>query len=243
MIKAAFFDLDDTLCDDTGAWIACSRKAAAKGVATLAGNVDAEEVAQRFLAISERYWMGLDYTTETRPLHELRASQFAEALGEAGITDYGRAHEVMAAEYSRIRSREIALFPDALSTLDGLRGLGVHLTMITNGLASTHVEKVAHLGLEAAFDQVIIAGVIDLWKPDPRIFAHALDICRAEPHEAIMVGDNIVNDVGGAQRSGIPAFWYNPRGLAAGAGDPVPQLGELRALRDMFDNGLEFGVA
>ncbi|HEY3329982.1 MAG TPA: HAD family hydrolase [Capsulimonadaceae bacterium] len=234
MIKAAFFDLDDTLCDDSSAWIACARKAAAAGEALVPKELDLEAVAQQFLAISEVYWTGPEYTTETRSIHQLRVDQFCEALGNCGVVDVKAPSEAMAAEYSRTRSRDIELFPDALSTLEALRERGVKLALITNGLVSTHVEKVEHLGLEAAFDHVVIADAVGLWKPDQRIFAHALELCGAAPSDAVMVGDNIANDVAGAQDAGIPAFWYNPNSLPLPQGASSPILGELRRLTDLL---------
>jgi HAD superfamily hydrolase (TIGR01549 family) len=241
MIKAAFFDLDDTLCDDSTAWVACARKAVALGVSKYDLPVGVDSLVGKFLDISERYWSGVEYMGEMRPIAELRSSQYARAIVESGLPENPQAAAAMAAEYSRIRSREIDLFPDALSTLAGLRRCGVRLALITNGLVSTHVEKVERLGLDPAFDHVIIAHALGFWKPDSRIFEHALALCNVLPAEAAMVGDSITSDVGGAQSAGIGALWFNPHGRIRDASDPEPLLGELRSLgellqrRDLFD--------
>ena len=63
-------------------------------------------------------------------------------------------------------------------------------------------------------------------KPDPAIFALALGRLGCSADEAVMVGDSWENDIVGAQRAGIRAVWFNPRGEAPPAsGVPV-----LRAL-------------
>ena len=233
-VKAAFFDLDDTLCDDSAAWVACALKASEMGVSEFSLPVAVDALADKFLELSERYWSGIDYMSETRPLAELRTSQFAQAIVDLGLPQNVPAAMAMADEYSRIRSREIDLFPDALPTLAELRRRGVQVALITNGLVSTHVEKVEHLGLESAMDHVVIADAVGMWKPDRRIFEHALSLCGVEPDEAIMVGDSLASDVAGAQGAGIRAFWFNPGGRLRRPGDPVPALGELTAIRDLL---------
>lgn len=40
-------------------------------------------------------------------------------------------------------------------------------------------------------------------KPSPEFFQSVLRDMNLQPHEVVMVGDDLVNDVGGAQRCGI----------------------------------------
>jgi len=235
MIKAAFFDLDDTLCDDSAAWIACARKAAAHGVSRYSLPINPDKLAVKFLEISEHYWSGTQYMSETRSISDLRTSQYSQAIVEVGLPENPLASKAMADEYSRIRSREIDLFADALPTLAHLRRLGVCTTLITNGLVSTHVEKVENLGLTSAVDHVIIAEAVGFWKPDPRIFEHALSLCNVSAQDALMVGDSITSDVGGAQSAGVRAFWYNPHGRTRDRAAPEPTLGELRSLAELLE--------
>ena len=42
-----------------------------------------------------------------------------------------------------------------------------------------------------------------LGKPAPPFFATALSILGCAPEEAVMIGDDVVGDVGGAQRAGL----------------------------------------
>jgi len=232
VIKAAFFDLDDTLCDDSAAWVHCAGRAATLAAQRIPG-LDVAKLSDRFLRISESFWMGLDYANETRPLHELRTSQFAEALGQVGVSDRPDIADEMATLYAAIRSTEISLFPDALTTLDVLRGYGVALACITNGLASTHIEKAARLGLYEAFDHVVIAGEYGHYKPDPRIFRRALELCECKPADAIMVGDDLTNDIGGAHSAGIRAYWFNPKRRVRSLETANPDA-EIRSLSEIL---------
>lgn len=234
MIKAVFFDLDDTLCDDTAAWRECALRAARHG-ASLNPKIDAERLAESFLSISERYWMSLDYMMETRGLLELRTGQFRQALHEIGSPRDDQAAIEMARLYGAIRSKDIALFPDVATTLEALRARGMKLACITNGLAATHEAKVVHLGLDSLCDHVLIADRIGHFKPDPRIFERALELCDCAPNEAIMVGDDLIRDVGGAQSAGILACWFNPHRRTRKPSDPVP-YGEFSQISEILDD-------
>ena len=234
MIKAAFFDLDDTLCDDTKAWLHCARAAASLGASRLP-TINPEELAQAFLKISETYWMSLDYFDETcGPCLHFALPNFGRSSSTIGAPLAGGVAEEMASLYGKMRSTEISLFPDAMTTLATLREHGVKLACITNGLAVTHEEKVIHLGIDAAFDHVLIAGVIGHFKPDARIFQRALDLCECAASDAIMVGDNLTNDIGGAQMAGIRAYWFNPARQNPGEHDPTPDA-EISTLSELID--------
>jgi putative hydrolase of the HAD superfamily len=233
-IKTVIFDLDDTLCDDTSAWKKCAYAAVMAGAHLLPKTTSVEMFAERFMRISEEYWAGTDYFTETRTVAQLRNDQFSQALAELGCKHDLELVTIMSDEYSRIRSTEIDLFPDAVPTLKKLRERGVSLVLITNGLESTHVPKVKALGLEPLFDHILIAGVLGFWKPDPKIFQRALTLTGASPEEAVMVGDNIISDVSGAQNAGIAAFWYNPYSKVRSENELSPRMGEIRSLAEIL---------
>jgi putative hydrolase of the HAD superfamily len=48
-------------------------------------------------------------------------------------------------------------------------------------------------------------------KPDPAIFARALELAGCEAAEALHVGDTAVEDVEGARAAGIPALLIDRR--------------------------------
>jgi putative hydrolase of the HAD superfamily len=153
-------------------------------------------------------------------------------LEACGLSDAVLAEE-LAHDYGRRRATGIALFPDALPLLAALRAAGRMLVVITNGLQSTHIERIALLGLKEQFDHTLISDAVGFAKPDPRLFRHALALAGCASSEAAMVGDNLVNDIGGAQAIGIDAFWFNPEARALPPNAPAPRGGEVRALADL----------
>ena len=225
--RAVFFDLDDTLYDDSGSW-----RVSAAATAALASqerpDLDPDAVTDYFLDHSDVYWRAMDPTRETRPILAIRAAHWLATLDAFGHAD--ALAEELARDYGRRRATGIALFPDALPLLAALRAAGVTLTLITNGLQSTHIERIALLGLEEHFDHTLISDAVGMAKPDPSIFHHALALAGCTAGEAAMVGDNPVNDIAGAQAVGIAAFWFNPHGRPQPPDVPFPVGGEVKTL-------------
>ena len=230
-LKAVFFDLDDTLCDDAGAWINSAKGAAQ--IAQSALSIDVEPLIAAFLRRSEEYWMSLAPVIEKRSLLEIRADQWGTALAEVtGKVDVELAYE-LGRNYGERRSRDIKLFPDALDTLAVLKDCGIKLALLTNGVALTQVEKIRFLKLETEVDHILIADEVGSFKPDAHIFREALRRCNCTSKEAAMVGDHLRNDIGGAQAVGIVGYWFNPSGLSANAGEPQPKA-EIKTLSELI---------
>ena len=229
--RAVFFDLDDTLYDDSGSW-----RVSAAATAALAAqewpDLDPNAVTDYFLDHSDVYWRGMDPTRETRPILAIRTAHWLATLDAFGHADAALA-EALAHDYGRCRSTGIALFPDALPLLAALRAAGIGLIPITNGLQSTHIERIALLGLEEHFDHTLISDAVGMAKPDPRIFHHALELAGCGAAEAAMVGDNPVNDIAGAQAVGITAFWFNPHSHPLPPDTPAPTGGEVKTLAEL----------
>ena len=104
-----------------------------------------------------------------------------------------------------------SLYDDTLSTLNTLKARGFSLGIVTNrhwGGASFQ-EDLYIMGIYPVIDPKHIAVSIDvgLRKPNPELFLHTLRALNAVPEEAVMVGDSIGADVGGAKRLGMIAVW------------------------------------
>jgi FMN phosphatase YigB (HAD superfamily) len=84
------------------------------------------------------------------------------------------------------------------------------------------------------FDAVVVSGEVGTGKPDPVVFAHAVEALGVEPGDAVMVGDNLLKDVDGAIAAGLGAIWVNrdarPRPGGRSSVLEVRDLGELPAL-------------
>ena len=134
----------------------------------------------------------------------------SRAFERCGIVDE-LLKEEMAHTFLELKPVTIKLIPGALSTLRSLRECGTKLGLITNGAGEIQRTKVRKAGLEPLFDCILIAGEFGAAKPDSRVFTHTLEQLQAGPDQAWMVGDNLVNDIGGAQAVGIYGIWVDWR--------------------------------
>jgi REG-2-like HAD superfamily hydrolase len=93
-------------------------------------------------------------------------------------------------------------YEDTYTALEALRRLDLRLAIVSNW--STHLRGVLeHHDLIAPFDVVVGSCEVGVEKPDPAIFAFALDPLGLAPAEAVHVGDSVHADVGGAEAAGI----------------------------------------
>jgi putative hydrolase of the HAD superfamily len=137
-------------------------------------------------------------------LAELRArcaGVLSEALGQE-IT--------VATMMSTIRFRAFADAPPALAEL---RGLGLRLVCVSNWDASLP-EVLERCGLGGALDGVVTSAKAGVRKPDPAIFAPALELASCGPAEALYVGDTPSDDLVAARGAGIRVLLIDRAGGA-----------------------------
>jgi putative hydrolase of the HAD superfamily len=201
MIKAVFFDVDNTLYDfervrNYGLSIALQhlyeRLPNTRGRLTLQHLIQLrEQVAE------ETEGSRLD-------LIEIRTESFRRALATCGYGD--DLAPALTRIYTAHRFSAARPFDGARAALRALQGRYA-LGVISN--ANTPLEC---LGLEDYFEHRLYAEEVGLVKPDPRIFEMAMNRvpCRAE--EFLFVGDSVEFDVMGAMNAGARSAWFNPQG-------------------------------
>jgi putative hydrolase of the HAD superfamily len=213
------FDLDDTLCDYSGA--RTGRLRGAFGDAFSAAGVEGVDL-DRVIA-------------ESIGIHPHGSDHFPDLLAGHGMTDPDLAREARR-WYHHNRFLGLDLYPDARSVLaavrelPGARGIGV----ITNGPAEVQRDKLDLLELWAAIDFAVISGEFGAEKPDPRIFAEALRRGGRPAAEAVYIGDSPEHDIEGARAAGIPVIWMNRAAIAWPRESPAPDL-EVRELTDLLE--------
>lgn len=99
------------------------------------------------------------------------------------------------------------LYPDAADTVKALSER-FKLGVIANQSPGTE-GRLIEFGIRDCFDLVFASTEEGVSKPDPRIFELAAAETGAEPHEIVMVGDRIDNDIRPAKASG----WHTIRVL------------------------------
>lgn len=96
-------------------------------------------------------------------------------------------------------------YPDAAPALDAARERGLTTVCVSNwDSALPHVLE--RCGLRERLDGVVASATAGARKPDPAIFAAALELAGCAPADAMHVGDTAEEDVAGARAAGIDAL-------------------------------------
>jgi putative hydrolase of the HAD superfamily len=244
MLRAALFDLDDTLISSYAnpgpAWRSVVREFATMIDADrieAVGEALAHEMAQ-FLRDDEnrRLWRLKAVATRRQAVRDalLRCDfpAFADLAGE------------IADRYAAFREESMALHEGAHEVLDFYRAQGVRLGLVTNGATETQRMKIERFDLAHRFDHIQIEEEAGFGKPDGRAYVVTLAALGVAPEAAQMTGDDLVWDVAAPKRLGMRAVWFNPFNLA-GSTAVLPDM-EIHALTDLLPDGaatLPAGIA
>ncbi|HZR98322.1 MAG TPA: HAD-IA family hydrolase [Chloroflexota bacterium] len=214
-IRAVFFDVGGTLAYPHPSFHGViARVLGEHGVHVTAEQVRAAE--PKVWEAVEAYWArGGNFTrsdAESRRFWYWVYETFLRLLGEPNP---GELPQRLYAEF--IRHETYRLYPDSLPALEALRARGVLLGVISNWEEWLE-QLLLHLQIHTYFASRTISGTAGVEKPDPRIFALALESLGVAPEEAAHVGDSLHHDVEGARRAGLTPVLIDRQGTL-GPGD------------------------
>lgn len=163
-------------------------------------------------------------------------------LGAAGVPE-ARREEAWAA-FTRVFGHFCWRFPvvETVTAMERLRGLGVPLGIVSN--ASEQVEGLLR-GLALAqvgpgggvpVEVVVDSGVVGAEKPDPAVFAPAVEVLAGlgvDPARTGYVGDSLRYDVAGARAAGLVPLLLDPHELYEGV-DLGPGAHRIGSVHDLL---------
>lgn len=203
-----FFDLDHTLWDyETNSRATLTElhheyQLAAKGIPDVSLFLD------RFKIVNDELWDHFDNGRITSDV--IRKERFHRILGHFGVRDE-KLDADLSRDYLDQCPRKGQLMPYAIEVLDYLTDR-YRLTVITNGFDEIQQLKLAAGNLHKYFDHIVTSQRAGHRKPSREIFDFALRHNDTQCHEAIMIGDNLVTDIGGARSANIDAVFFNSDG-------------------------------
>jgi HAD superfamily hydrolase (TIGR01549 family) len=211
--KALLFDIGDTLWHSAEAPPAAEfrRIAAQRARAFLAGQgiacANPEQVARIAWNALESAMKHARSTNRVEPDY---AAVAQAALKDDGLSlTRAQANGLMEAIYISGEDGGKSAYPDAVPTLHALRERGFRLGIVTNRAfgGARFRDDLRAAGLDVGWDACVVSVEAGYLKPHPAIFELALAELEIEPSEALMVGNSLLEDIGGAQALGIRAAW------------------------------------
>jgi FMN phosphatase YigB (HAD superfamily) len=213
-IKAIFFDLDGTLRHN----VPSGGEVFTDYVITLGLQVN-EEARLRALRWEHFYWASsvdlrndlLAHSAETEPfwIEYSRRRLIALGASEEWAVEFAPRISVHMGEFYKPDS---VIPEDVRRVLPQLKESGYILGVISNRDKPFQNVLDDH-GIGELFDFSLAAGEVNVFKPDPGVFAHGLQRVHLAAQEAIYVGDNYYADVLGARNAGLQPVLYDPLGV------------------------------
>ena len=214
LIKAIFFDLDGTLRHS----VPSGGDVFTDYVHTLGFRISHEDRI-RAMRWEHLYWANSMDLRDDLLAHSGESENFWIEYSRRRLVALGispaLAREVapkVSAHMGEEYRPESVIPDDVRNTLAQLKEVGYIMAVLSNRNES-FVELLHEHNIGEFFDFSIPAGEVQVWKPDPGLFEHALKRASVTAEEAIYVGDNYFADVVGARRAGLTPVLVDPLGI------------------------------
>jgi putative hydrolase of the HAD superfamily len=213
--QAILFDLDNTLYDLQAHW-----------------QRQLQQVLQRLVEIEPRF--DCEALVVRGLTEKVWIAELSPFLRRIGLTNEALIAQLQA-QYADDWYATLRLPDETREVLDTL-GAMYRLGLITNGPSRTQRPKIVQFELARWMSPLIVSEEVGWAKPDPAIFAIALDYLGLRAEQVVYVGDSPEFDLCGAAAAKIEAIWYNPHYLRLPEGVPAPvaTIDSLRALLEIL---------
>jgi YjjG family noncanonical pyrimidine nucleotidase len=226
--RGFLIDADNTLFDFDRA----ERSALLETLAAYGVEEYPPDIHLRYHAINEELWKEFEAGGTTQA--ELRARRFERLLQHLPARQRTSARlrgDALSGYYLKALGGKGYLLPFARTVLSAL-STAATVVLLTNGIPEVQRERLAAAGIGPHFKDVVISGEVGLAKPDPRIFALALERLEAPREEVLCVGDSPSSDIRGGHAAGLATCWVAGAADSYPADEPAPdyRISDLREL-------------
>jgi putative hydrolase of the HAD superfamily len=149
-------------------------------------------------------WLELQRSAESTDA--LRVQIMTVLLEERGCSELSTVLRLSQAYDDVRRESGVLAYPGVTAFLTDLKAT-YKLGMYTNGPSFLQWEKIEALGFNRLFDTIIVAGDVDIYKPDPQAFSLLTDKLDVAENQTLFVGDNFAADIVGAHNAGMYTAW------------------------------------
>ncbi|MGE6395442.1 YjjG family noncanonical pyrimidine nucleotidase [Chryseobacterium mulctrae] len=205
-IQHIFFDLDNTLWDHRRNAYLTIKDLFDKEEITLKYNIDFEEFHSVYHEINEKLWEQIRDGEIDKEY--LRKHRFYDTFKHFGIDDLGLSMFFEEHFLDKILNYN-HLVESAEYILDYLKAKNYTLHIISNGFQEVTERKCILSGIDHYFQTITSADSVGVRKPNPAIFEYSLGLSEAKKEESILIGDDWIADVIGAQNFGMDVIFFD----------------------------------
>ena len=210
--KCIFFDLDHTLWDfETNSSVTLRELYAFYNLKEH-GVHDCDVFCEQFKKVNTLLWDSFDRGLITNEV--IRQQRFKQIL-EHFNAYHESLCEKLSFDYLHSCPKKENLIPHAIEVLQYLQQR-YSLTVVTNGFDEIQQLKLNAGNLQSYFSHIVTSQKAGHRKPSREIFEYAMKINGVQCNEVIMIGDNLVTDIGGAQNACIDTVFFNPDSIPHG---------------------------
>ncbi|WP_210148296.1 YjjG family noncanonical pyrimidine nucleotidase [Chryseobacterium scophthalmum] len=205
-IQHIFFDLDNTLWDHRrNAYLTIKDLFDKEGI-TLKYNIDFEEFHSVYHEINEKLWEQIRDGEIDKEY--LRKHRFYDTFKHFGIDDLELSMFFEEHFLDKILNHN-HLVESAEYILDYLKAKNYTLHIISNGFQEVTERKCILSGIDHYFQTITSADSVGVRKPNSAIFEYSLGLSKAKKEESILIGDDWIADVIGAQNFGMDVIFFD----------------------------------
>lgn len=107
-----------------------------------------------------------------------------------------------------LTTTSLTIFPETKPLLDVLSN-HYRLGIASNTQRIFTLPELKKFGLERYFESIVFSSDVRACKPNEIIFQRSLNEMGATPDETVFIGDNLLDDIWGAQQVGMKTVWID----------------------------------
>lgn len=190
----------------------------------------AHDVSQLWRQKQLEYTWTLSLRGQYRSFWELTGEALDVALATYGLDQDKQQRDGLLAAYRRLTA-----YPEVPPLLQQLKAAGMPRALLSNGDPDLLADLTAAAGLGDLLDAAISVAEVGIYKPDARVYQHALDRFKLSDARACAFVSSNAWDAAGAAQFGFRTFWVNRSGQPMEYGldrraTVLSSLGELAGL-------------
>jgi HAD superfamily hydrolase (TIGR01549 family) len=208
LLRGIIFDLGNTLIHFTGDWNAVleeSWQVLAEYLIDQGFDFEKDVFINTFRELFESRYYERSVDHIEQPTTEL----LCQVMLQLGYEKLEKVElEKAMDEFYRVSEAHWSTRAVVSSTLDDLKSKGLRMALISNAGDASNVKRLLDKGqLMGYFDPILVSADEGIRKPHVSLYHKVLREWGLKAEEVVMIGDSLMEDILGAQRSGVHHIW------------------------------------